>query len=251
MIAVYSFVTNTTDNSPDELYEACFARLSDGERARAQRLIHARPRREFVLTRAGLRNLLGQWTGIPADRISFGQNAAGKPHLDQHRGQDRESVHTHFNVSHSHGVSLIAICPNREIGVDLEPVRDLRSREALARRWFHPEEVKALEQKSWEPAAFFAIWTAKEAVVKALGTGLGFGMDEVWIEVADPARPVLRQLGKSDSKPIGWTLIGQSVLGSHWACISYKGAELPVFWQILANPLEDLGIPTKARGITG
>lgn len=251
MIALYSFATQTSDNLLDALYEDCFGRLSEGERVRAQRLIHPRPRREFVLTRAALRNLLGQWTGVPAQSIVFGQNAAGKPHLNPDQTKSPISQPCHFNVSHSHGVSLIGICPNREMGVDLEPVRDLPSREALARRWFHPEEVKALEQKGWDPAAFFAIWTAKEAVVKALGTGLGFGMDEVWIDAEDPGKPALRQLGKTDSGHLHWTLQGQSVLASHWACVAYKGPELPVFWREMPNPLQDLVIPNPSPGITG
>ena len=250
MIAVYSFGTRNCDNHADSLYEACFERLSDGERARAQRLVHPGPRREFVLTRAGLRNLLGQWIGAPARLISFGQNAAGKPHLSQGQAIGPCAGQGHFNVSHSHGVSLVGVCPTREIGIDLEPIRDLSSREALARRWFHPEEVKALEQKKWEAAPFFAIWTAKEAVVKALGTGLGYGMDEVWIDADDPVKPVLRQLGKTDSNHLGWNLHGQPVFGSHWACIAYQGPELPIFWRILTNPLEDLAISSLPPGIT-
>ncbi len=251
MIALYSFATQAGDNFPDALYEECFERLNDAERIRAQRLIHPKPRREFVLTRAALRNLLGLWTGLPSRSIVFGQNAAGKPHLDPDQSNSPKWKMCHFNVSHSHGISVVGLCTHREVGVDLEPIRDLPSREALARRWFHPEEVKALEQKRWSPASFFAIWTAKEAVVKALGTGLGFGMDEVWIDAEDPSKPRLLQLGKSDSCHQGWTLRGQSVLESHWACVAYQGRDFPIYTRELANPLEDVAIPDRCEGITG
>jgi len=57
--------------------------------------------------------------------------------------------------------------------VDVERIRPLDEL-VLARRWFAPAEVAALEALSGEErrAEFFACWTRKEAYVKALGSGL-------------------------------------------------------------------------------
>ena len=230
MIEVTGFVTHSDSEEIDSLYEACFNLLSEEEQTRAKRFIHPKPRREFVVTRAGLRGLLARWTGSTPKAIEFSQNAAGKPFM--------ATGSCHFNVSHSHGVSLIGISLNQEIGVDIEPVRDLPSREGLARRWFHPQEVLALESSGWDPEAFFAIWTAKEAVVKALGTGLGFGMDEVWIDANNLAAPLLCQLGKAKNGHNNWNLQGKWIQGTHLACVAYQGIKLPIVWRELGNPMD-------------
>ncbi len=230
MIEIFSFVMGSDAEEIDSVYETCFTILNAEEQARANRFVHPKPRREFVLTRAGLRGLLSHRAGISPHEIVFLQNAAGKPFMA--KGE------CHFNVSHSHGVSLIALSPKQEVGVDIEPVRDLPSREGLARRWFHPREVLALETSGWDPQTFFAIWTAKEAVVKAMGTGLGFGMDEVWIDATNPSAPRLCQLGKTQKGHNDWILQSKKIQGTHLACVAYRGTNLPIVWRELGNPLD-------------
>ncbi len=230
VIEITGFITRSEAIEPDSLYKNCYKLLNEEEKARANRFLHPKPRREFVQTRAALRGLLARWTGIPAPTIEFSLTAAGKPFVAMGG--------CHFNVSHSHGVSLIGICKNQALGVDLEEIRDLPSREGLARRWFHPQEVIALETSGWDPHTFFAIWTAKEAVVKALGTGLGFGMDEVWIDAKLPGKPLLCQLGKSPNGHFNWILQGNVLQGTHLACVAYQGPQLPIVWRELGNPLD-------------
>ena len=76
-----------------------------------------------------------------------------------------------FNISHSGGYVVLAF-GNAPLGVDIECVKQANLK--LAKRFFTKEEYTyLLEQKEDEQKdAFCRIWTGKEAVVKAEGSGL-------------------------------------------------------------------------------
>jgi hypothetical protein len=88
-------------------------------------------------------------------------DAAGGPHVDP------------LAVSLSHTDRLVAVAAGLSgpVGIDLED-RYARDVTALARRWFTPAELAWMSVQPEELEAFLHLWTAKEAVGKALGTGL-------------------------------------------------------------------------------
>jgi 4'-phosphopantetheinyl transferase len=79
----------------------------------------------------------------------------------------------------------------REIGVDLEHIRDNLEGEQLAERFFSPREVAALRALPPElrREAFFHCWTRKEAYIKANGKGLSLPLDQfdVTLRPGEPA----------------------------------------------------------------
>ena len=86
-----------------------------------------------------------------------------------------------FNVSHSGAIGLIAVAEgDRRVGVDVEQVRPDTDFRALAARFFHPDEARAIGDRR---DAFFRCWTRKEAVVKALGRGLAHPLDRFVVDV--------------------------------------------------------------------
>lgn len=228
MIECYFFGHETPPVSESQAWEL----MTAGEIARAKQFLHPKPRREFLLTRGALKQILARKLGRSPAALEFLQNASGKPFL--------EDCDLHFNVSHSHGISLIGLRQGGTLGVDVEPLKDLTSRESLARRWFHPAEVTQLEALGWDIQTFFSIWTAKEAVVKALGTGLGFGMDEVWIHLNPKGHLVLKQLGKTREIPAEWNLDSRKLHEKQVASVAYQGRPAVIVWQELGNPLESL-----------
>ncbi|WP_112243097.1 4'-phosphopantetheinyl transferase family protein [Kribbella monticola] len=78
-----------------------------------------------------------------------------------------------LSVSISHARGLVAVAAGRcgPVGVDVESRRDFEI-DGMARRWFDPAEVTWLYRQSDPLEAFLRLWTAKEAVGKALGRGL-------------------------------------------------------------------------------
>ena len=108
----------------------------------------------------------------PAE-IAFGIGAGGRPYLA------RPVCDVDFNVSHSGERLLLAIGCGR-FGVDVESLARPRDFLALARHQFGPDEILGLEAapEAERGKVFLELWTAKEALLKALGRGLA-GMREV------------------------------------------------------------------------
>lgn len=151
--------------------------------------------------RAALEELLGAYAGSPQPpRIA--RRAHGKPYAP-------EWPDIEFNLSHAGPHVLIAFARGQALGVDLER-RDRRlSLEDIARRFFAPAEARALERldPALRPAAFLHLWTHKEAVLKALGAGLQFGLDRVEFALGEDARVAgLRRLAPDAGAIAEWRL---------------------------------------------
>lgn len=102
-------------------------------------------------------------------------------------------AHVGFSWSHSGDNALLAVGIGlAEIGIDLERQRPRPRVMELARRFFAAEEANALESMpdATRLAAFLSLWTAKEAVLKAHGGGLVYGLDRVVFDLAGSPVPV-------------------------------------------------------------
>jgi 4'-phosphopantetheinyl transferase len=77
----------------------------------------------------------------------------------------------HISLAHSRTAAAVALSTLGPVGVDLEPDRD-RPTAGLARHWFTAPEAEWI---ALHPDDFLPLWTLKEAVGKALGTGLRGG----------------------------------------------------------------------------
>lgn len=88
---------------------------------------------------------------------------------------------------------LLAHVASGSIGVDVEmPARRVDALH-IARRYFADTEIAMLEALEAEPrhAAFLHLWCAKEAVLKAHGHGIGFGLSRVAFDVTNDALRML------------------------------------------------------------
>lgn len=113
--------------------------------------------------------------GLAAASLVIDTGLHGKPFL---RGLDWR-----FNLSHSHGIRLLAVAWGREVGVDVERIRPLRRRAALLARCFSPDEQARLA--SAPDRELLRHWAAKEALVKAIGRGIAYGLSRIGIARAD------------------------------------------------------------------
>ena len=173
-----------------EVVEALERTLSDDERGRANRFHFARDRRRFIVARGALRSLLARYIGGEPEDVRFAYGERGKPRM-----ADAECPA--FNVSHSGELALIAIAAAGAIGVDVEAVRDIEDRDAVAARFFSPREyacIRALPERV-RTQSFFACWTRKEAFVKALGDGLSRPLDSFDVTCAPGDAPRLSIAG--------------------------------------------------------
>jgi 4'-phosphopantetheinyl transferase len=151
--------------------------LDAEERAEVERYRFEADRKRAAMSRYMRRVILARYTDA---ELRFTKGRDGKPALVDDR-QSRlsgqaESPLPHFNISHSADRVVLAVS-NQPVGVDIEGPRDVRDARQLASRFFAPEEQAVIAAATDVQAAFFAIWTGKEAVIKAIGRGLSQALD--------------------------------------------------------------------------
>ena len=144
--------------------------LSDGEHRRADRFLYPGPKRRYILLRAALRSLLCDRLGCSNEALSFKREKQGKPYAVVHDAP----ASIQFNVSDSGMHGLIAVAPVGSVGIDVEERSVNRDLDGLAEMVFDAEEQASVATAVGEQKVerFYRLWTAKEALVKALGTGL-------------------------------------------------------------------------------
>ena len=178
--------------------------LSDGERLRASRFAFARDRSRYIIGRARLRFLLGSRLGVQPNAVELVYGSRGKPALSQ-RFADSD---LRFNVSHSEHQAVYAFSRGREIGIDVETVRDLRDADDIAARFFSRRENEAylaLDPRD-RPQGFFNCWTRKEAFIKALGDGLYFPLDRFDVSLAPGEPAKILRVGRMPGETCEWAI---------------------------------------------
>ena len=202
-VHVWAFVLH----QPPEKLAPLAELLSEDERARAVERRAGPVRDHYIAGRGGLRLLVGRYLRLAPERLQFAYGRHGKPEL-----AGAEAGALHFNLAHSGGLALLAVTRAAPLGVDVERVRPMRDAAQLAERFFSPRESAALKQipAAELDAAFFQLWTRKEAFVKVSGAGITASLSkfEVTFRSEVPPRVVV-----VDGDPIAgavWTLCGLS-----------------------------------------
>jgi len=162
--------------------------LTDAERARFARVLSAEGRTTRIAARAAARLVLAGRLGLPPARVPIEVGDSGKPRIEGTRSPA-------FNVSHTRGLVAVAVADEGDVGVDVEQLR-ARDVERLTRRSLARVETEFVNAAAAGERLrrFYDVWTAKEAWLKARGTGIafdlsGFEIDPVELSVSDPAEP--------------------------------------------------------------
>jgi 4'-phosphopantetheinyl transferase len=157
-------------------------------------------RRRQLLAHAALRSVLAKRLNIEPLAIRFCTGPHGKPRLALNEGK------LHFNLSHSGELALIAVSASAEVGVDIEHIRPIHNVSRLAERFFTTGEASALAAlpEADRRAAFYRMWTRKEASLKATGQGIANGLQRFEVS-CDPDGGLLARDG-SPEKAAQWTL---------------------------------------------
>ncbi len=145
--------------------------LSVSEQERLVNISHPQQAQLFLLGRYLTRHLLASTLQLAPEQINITVDANGKPQL--------ADAGYHFNISHSGTLLALAVSNQGSVGVDIEG-RQLKPAQIqrLAKRYFSINEQIWLA-KHPSAANFLQLWTVKEAVVKAAGTGLANQLQQV------------------------------------------------------------------------
>jgi 4'-phosphopantetheinyl transferase len=146
---------------------SCSTVLPADEEARASRFKRPADRAAWISARVALRQILARYTGDDPAEIRLARGAFGKPALPG-------DSPVRFNLSQARERAVLAIAWDRDVGIDLEPNDPGRDVSPLLSGVCCQREAAHL--RVLPPAArleeFLAIWVAKEAYLKGIGTGL-------------------------------------------------------------------------------
>lgn len=160
--------------------QADLSLLSDEETMRYNRFATPNLKQHFATCHALKRLVLSEYLACSAQTITFEASENGKPRVQANQNPNA----IEFNLSHSCHYLLLGISRKGPIGVDIEERRKTNHLQ-LARRFFHPLEVKAIEQSDIPDQTFFEIWVQKEAYLKMTGAGISAGLENFNVLACD------------------------------------------------------------------
>ena len=149
--------------------------LSEKEQTRADKFRFEKDCQRYRFTQGAKRIILARYLSKnPADLV-FEENKQGKPALPG----------LEFNLSHTEGLSILAVSTGQPLGIDIEknsPQPDLL--ELATRVLTEAEQALLFSLNGGEQlTAFYRFWTAKEAYLKAIGTGFEVEPHQVEVEL--------------------------------------------------------------------
>jgi 4'-phosphopantetheinyl transferase len=209
--------------------------LSDDEIARARRFHFAKDRNHYIVARGLLRKLLASYLGIGAAELRFAYAEKGKPSLD-----GSQSGAINFNLAHSQARAIYAFSLGRQIGVDLEYIREDLAGDQIAERFFSAREIAELRTVPAElrKEAFFNCWTRKEAYIKARGEGLSLPLDEFDVSLLPGEAAALLRNHKEPDEVRRWTMQSISVPEGYVAALVVEGDD----WRLKNFEVERLPV---------
>lgn len=181
--------------------------------------------------RAPLVAVLAGYLGISESSVTLHEDARGKPYLSRSTPTRGDGALLEFNWSHSGDHALIAVSRRGAVGVDIErPGKNLRAIE-IARRFFDGSEADALEalDPDARDRAFIGLWCAKEAVLKAVGEGLSFGLARLAFAHAGGPDWELARTDPALGDPSDWQVSGFDPEPGYRGSVAWRGGNRRIF----------------------
>lgn len=191
------------------------------------------PHRHGQRSTDALRTGIAGYLGIDPDSVELQRSMTGRPLLIGPTSDLR------FSASHSGETLLLGFLRSAtsddRIGVDVEHIKSRPNALELARRYFTRHEAETLSSlpQAEREQAFYRLWTAKEALLKALGQGLAHGLAQVGLGFSNGSLELLEldiaSARVEDDVAIAtpsiqaWNLLECLPLPGYRSCVAYSG----------------------------
>ncbi len=186
------------DSSPGEA-DRDRGLLDETERNRAARFVFEPDRARYVGAHAALRLILSRYLNAPPRTLQFRNNSYGKPHLvDSSLG---------FNLAHSGGLGVVAVCLNPRVGVDVEQIRAPQALDST-QVYFSPREHQAIMALPGEKR----------------GQGLSFGLQGFSVAVRGDEPAALLDVDGDAMEASRWTLADLALGPRYAGALAVEGA---------------------------
>ena len=158
---MYNIFYYNINKMSDELYSKELDALDLARKKEILKKADLNDRKRSLAGDMLVKKYLSKLYGTPEEKIEIKRGAHGKPYV--------LNLPAHFNVSHCGDYAVVAIS-DRPIGIDVEVNEDELK---------YISGTSATRKKSLMQKSFFEIWTAKEAYLKYLGTGISGGVNSL------------------------------------------------------------------------
>lgn len=191
--------------------------LAAAENRRADRFTVEDGRNRYLAAHGMLRLVIGRALEIAPTDVVLREGARGKPSL----APTSATPACHFNISHSGDAAVVAVA-GAELGVDVEALRPLPRAVRLADRFFSDSERRWLLSRPTgsRDAAFLALWTAKEAYLKAVGSGIAMQLRKIEIDLDGPT---ITQIVGDPHEAERWTLLHAELPNRAFCSVAIRG----------------------------
>ncbi len=237
----YVDVWQTRLDLADNIISEYFNLLDKKEQQRALKFKIEDKYRQFVISRGLLRQILGLTLAMDPSSLQFHYEKLGKPYVQECSAGKQ----INFNVSHSHDIAVIAVTLDRVVGIDIEKQRDDIDHNKLAKRYFSSLEYDCFNQchDDIRSRVFYTCWTRKEAVVKATGKGIAYGLNKFDVSIHPDDPPEILHTHWDPNEKSQWIMRDLDTDVGFVASLASKGKPFRIRYR---DP-SDLTMPAKFR----
>lgn len=203
---VYVSLCVVEDVRDHGLLESYSRWLSREEREQGERFVFEKDRVLHLLARALVRSSLSRFAPVEPDQWRFEKAAHGRPEL---ASPAPRGGRLRFNLSHTAGLVACVVASGHDVGIDVESHQRRLPATDLSRRFFSAPEAEGVAacDASQQSSRFLALWTLKEAYLKARGFGLSLPLDSLRGSVADDGSLRIELRADVEPEPAAWSFL--------------------------------------------
>ena len=171
--------------SSNDIDQNSLSLLTDIEQKQAQKYCFIKDRNNYIIRHlilkeilsANYNNKLSLVKNSPNPITDFYYDPLGKPHS--------KNTNIQFSISKTKNYFIIATSHKNTVGIDIEDVINIPNYQDSFNLFLTPEEISEIKQYSTSEQLklFYLFWTAKEAFVKAIGTGLNENLKNIQFSI--------------------------------------------------------------------
>lgn len=156
--------------------------LDADERTRLDQVLFIEDRMRFLLSHALVRIALSRYRDVSPNAWRFAPGQNGRPEI---AGPVGAASGLRFNLTHTKGLVACVVTHDTDCGVDAEFRKAMPDLQDLAATALHTLELRVFRElsKTKQLDHFLALWTAKEACMKACGRGFSMAPDTVALQI--------------------------------------------------------------------
>lgn len=172
--SVVCFMTDLSEIKQLIQHETPTKLLSSAELDRLANMSNPAARERFVAGRALIRHCLSHYLTIAPENIHIETSGDGKPYQEH-------DCQLGFNLSHTGNQFALAISRTGNVGIDIERHKPRKQLFLIAQAMLTETEQCWFNQlaPTEQTAAFYRLWSLKEAILKADGVGLNLSMNSI------------------------------------------------------------------------